>query len=116
MEVGGHTRTHPILSRVDDAAALRDEVAGCYDDLRHALGRPSLAFAYPWGHTEAMSPEADAEIARAGFQISFSFMHGFASRAATAARIPRIHVYHGDDFKAFRLNMATAPELSSLPA
>ena len=114
MEVGGHTRTHPILSRIEDAATLSDEVTGCYRDLTRALGRPPLAFAYPWGHTEAMSLAADAQIERAGFRLSFSFMHGFARRARTTVRLPRIHSYHGDDHKAFRFGIATAPDIGSL--
>jgi peptidoglycan/xylan/chitin deacetylase (PgdA/CDA1 family) len=114
MEIGGHTRTHPILSTVRDPAMLADEVSGCFDDLTRIIGRSPLAFAYPWGHRDAMSPEADAQIKRAGFTLSFSFMHGFASRGGMTARLPRVHVYHGDDYRAFRLGVSTAPDLGSL--
>ncbi|WP_109107676.1 polysaccharide deacetylase family protein [Azospirillum sp. TSO35-2] len=47
-DFGGHTRTHPILTRCDDATGL-DEVAGCRHDLEDRLGRPCLHFAYPNG-------------------------------------------------------------------
>ncbi|HEY7116916.1 MAG TPA: polysaccharide deacetylase family protein [Tepidisphaeraceae bacterium] len=115
MDIGGHTRTHPILSRVEDPVTLRDEIGGCHGDLAIALGRPPFAFAYPWGHTQAMSADADAEIARAGFQLSFSYMDGFAPRQVRkAARLPRLHTDFGDNHHAFRLRMATAPDLSSL--
>ena len=110
MDIGGHTRNHPVLSRVDDSDVLRREVAGCYDDLQRELGRPPLAFAYPFGLAEHMSDQADAEISRAGFQLSFSFIHGFAPRsAARTYRLPRIHASHGDDHTAFRLRTAIAP-------
>jgi peptidoglycan/xylan/chitin deacetylase (PgdA/CDA1 family) len=113
MEIGGHTRTHPVLSRVDDPAALREEVAGCFDDLAREMGRPPLAFAYPWGHVDAMSPEADAEIERAGFGISFSFRDGFAPRqAGRITRLPRIHSDCGADHGAFRIKMALAESMS----
>ena len=49
MTMGGHTRTHPILSRVDDPAVLREEIAGCFEDLSRELGKGPLAFAYPFG-------------------------------------------------------------------
>jgi peptidoglycan/xylan/chitin deacetylase (PgdA/CDA1 family) len=113
MDIGGHTRTHPNLARVDDPAALREEVGGCFEDLRQALGHPPLAFAYPFGYAEFMSEQADAEIERAGFEVSFSFIHGFAPRGiARRARIPRIHASLVEDYQGFRVRMATAPSMS----
>ena len=110
MEMGGHTRMHPILSRIDDPSALKSEVAGCFDDIQRIVGRAPLAFAYPVGESEHMSEPADAEIAAAGFQISFSFINGFAPRVAgRMQRLPRIHVSHGNDYQMFRVRTATAP-------
>jgi peptidoglycan/xylan/chitin deacetylase (PgdA/CDA1 family) len=112
MEIGGHTRSHPALSRVDDPDVLRDEVSGCFEDLLRMLDRQPVAFAYPFGYSEFMSEPADAEIARAGFEISFSFRHGFAPRRMSRTwRIPRIHASHGTDHGAFRLRTAIAPQL-----
>jgi peptidoglycan/xylan/chitin deacetylase (PgdA/CDA1 family) len=113
MELGGHTRTHPALSCVEDPSVLKDEVTGCYADLVRMLGTTPLAFAYPFGYSEFMSEAADAEIERAGFKVSFSFRHGFAARnAGQTWRIPRIHASYGDDYRSFRLRTATAPQLS----
>jgi peptidoglycan/xylan/chitin deacetylase (PgdA/CDA1 family) len=110
MEIGGHTRRHPALSLVDDPAVLREEVRGCYEDLSRELTEPPLAFAYPFGYAEYMSDQADREIELAGFGVSFSFIHGFSPRHSAARfRLPRIHASHGNDFRAFRLQMATAP-------
>jgi hypothetical protein len=59
-----------------------------------------------------MSAEADAEIERAGFRLSFSFIHGLVRRAVgRVRRLPRVHVSYGDDHQAFRLQMAAAPSL-----
>lgn len=107
MDIGGHTRHHPILSRVNDDV-LRDEVCGCYGDLARLLGVPPQAFAYPFGTSDAMSRRADREIERAGFAVCFSFIHGFSCRRAVR-RLPRIHAVCGDSNSAFRLRMATAP-------
>lgn len=113
MEIGGHTRTHPALSRVSDPQVLRDEIGGCYADLRQMLERPPVAFAYPFGYPQFMSEAADSEIAKAGFEISFSFRHGFAPRRPLRTwRIPRIHASHGNDHNAFRFRTATAPQLA----
>lgn len=110
MTMGGHTRRHSILSRVDDPAALRDEIGGCFDDLHHELGKKPLAFAYPFGYADYMSEPADREIERAGFEISFSFINGFAPRAkGRTRRLPRIHASHGENYHAFRFRTAMAP-------
>jgi peptidoglycan/xylan/chitin deacetylase (PgdA/CDA1 family) len=113
MDVGGHTRTHPILANVEDPETLRDEIVGCYEDLAATLTTPPTSFAYPWGTTEAMSAEADALIDQAGFEVSFSFIHGLARRGARRARrLPRVHVSYGDDHQAFRFEMARVPALA----
>jgi len=115
MEIGGHTRHHPILSRVNDAPLLRSEIAGCYDDLYRMIARQPLAFAYPFGYEEYMSAAADHEIRRAGFQMSFSFIHGFAERQAGALfRIPRLHASYGADHREFRFRTAIAPQVRGL--
>jgi peptidoglycan/xylan/chitin deacetylase (PgdA/CDA1 family) len=110
MTFGGHTRTHPVLSCVDDPSTLRDEIGGCYEDLEAELGEPPQAFAYPFGAPAQMSERADAEIKRAGFQVLFSFVHGFAPRHTHGlCRLPRIHASLVDDYDGFRVRMATAP-------
>jgi len=110
MNMGGHTRTHPVLSCVDDRDVLRDEIGGCFEDLQTELGERPLAFAYPFGSAEQMSARADAEIERAGFQVLFSFIHGFAPRQTEGlCRLPRIHASVVDDYDGFRVRMATAP-------
>jgi hypothetical protein len=45
--------------------------------------------------------------------VSFSFMHGLAPRrAGRARRLPRVHVSYGDDYHAFRFEMARVPALA----
>lgn len=48
IDVGAHTRTHPMLSACSPAE-LRDEIAGSRADLEEWLGRPVTTFAYPFG-------------------------------------------------------------------
>jgi peptidoglycan/xylan/chitin deacetylase (PgdA/CDA1 family) len=110
MDIGGHTRTHAPLSRAS-AGALRDEVAGCYEDLKRELGKPPQAFAYPFGSPDVMSDAADEMIGQSGFAVCFSFVHGYSPRdGAGRRRLPRIHAVYGDDERAFRLRLATAPD------
>ena len=110
MELGGHTRTHPILSRITDRSVLHDEIAGCSEDIERVVGQVPLAFAYPTGGKEAMSAEADAEIRGCGFRICFSAVHSFATlNSRSVARMPRVRINFGDDFRAFRMALARLP-------
>jgi peptidoglycan/xylan/chitin deacetylase (PgdA/CDA1 family) len=113
MEIGAHTRTHPMLSRVDDPATLWEEIAGSRRDIATNLGVEPLAFAYPFGLDEAMSPEADHEIARAGFATSFSYVNAVAGRRSALRgapyRFPRFRSEFLDSFNGFRLALATVP-------
>jgi hypothetical protein len=56
-----------------------------------------------------MSAAGDEEIVRAGFKLSFSYIHSFASRRAQPFRIPRLHAEYLENHRAFRLGMALAP-------
>lgn len=59
-EVSSHTRSHPILPRLDDEA-LRSELSGSYEDLRALLGDcPGLA--YPNGDSDERVEKLAKEI------------------------------------------------------
>jgi peptidoglycan/xylan/chitin deacetylase (PgdA/CDA1 family) len=115
MEIGGHTRTHPIVARLETEEALREEIGGCHDDIAEALGQPPMAFAYPVGSPEAMSPQGDAAICEAGFVLSFSYIHAIAHHRGGASRIPRLKTEYGQNYQAFRLGMARAPRQKKSP-
>lgn len=66
FDVGAHTRTHPILSRVP-AAQLQDEIGGCKEQIEHNLRVPVRHFAYPNGRRKDYTSEAVAAVARAGY-------------------------------------------------
>lgn len=51
-EVGSHSRTHPRLSALDDAA-LADELAGSRADCEESTGRPCRTLAYPYSDFDA---------------------------------------------------------------
>lgn len=51
-EIGGHTRTHPHLTTLDQAV-LEYEIGGCKDDLiAHGIADP-VSFTYPYGDYNA---------------------------------------------------------------
>jgi peptidoglycan/xylan/chitin deacetylase (PgdA/CDA1 family) len=74
VEFGGHTRTHfDCGSR--DRARLHTEITGCKRDLENHLGRPCNSFAFPYGKSENISPEA-LQIAASTYSSFFSSYGG----------------------------------------
>jgi peptidoglycan/xylan/chitin deacetylase (PgdA/CDA1 family) len=65
-EIGGHSRTHRMLTALDEAAAL-EEAADCRRRLGEALGLDVIAFAYPHGDENEGVRRAVAE---AGYRVA----------------------------------------------
>lgn len=78
MTVGGHTRTHPILTKIDDARA-RAEIGGSLEDLADILGERPQMFAYPNG-----KPGADFDERHARFAADAGCRFGFTTDARPA--------------------------------
>jgi peptidoglycan/xylan/chitin deacetylase (PgdA/CDA1 family) len=74
IDIGGHTRTHPILSQLP-RERLRDEILGGRDDLRSRLGVEVDSFAYPNGRL-ADFDEAAVNQVRAGFRCAVTTVKG----------------------------------------
>jgi peptidoglycan/xylan/chitin deacetylase (PgdA/CDA1 family) len=101
-EVGSHTRTHPHLTQIDDAA-LRDELVRSREEVEQRLGRPCPTLAYPYGdHDERVVAAAGA----AGYSAAGTLparLHGERLLAW-----PRIGIYHVDDGRRFRMKISRA--------
>lgn len=109
-DFGGHTCSHPILSRmpIDEAA---HEIRGCFEKLAIELGRPPLAFAYPNGSARDFRPEDEAAVISAGFRLGFSVGNGPVSRLRLRSRpgnVPRIYVGRPDVGVRFWLKLKGA--------
>lgn len=65
VELGSHTRSHPLLTRID-AARLADEMEGSAQRLAEACGRPPAGIAYPYGDVNATVTAAAAAHYRFG--------------------------------------------------
>ena len=89
FEIGAHTRSHPILSRVDDATA-RTEIGGSREALEELLGEPVRLFAYPNGQPGRDYTARDVQLVEAcGFQAAVSTAWGAARRHADPLELPR---------------------------
>lgn len=78
MHVGGHTASHPILSRTTPARQ-RQEVRACATRLRRELGEEMRWFAYPVGERDCFDAVSRAAVAAAGVELAFSCYGGAAS-------------------------------------
>ena len=65
FEIGGHTLTHPHLTRIPDGEAWR-EIADGKTALESVVGRELTAFCYPYGDFGALHPEM---VERAGYSV-----------------------------------------------
>ena len=89
VEIGGHTVSHPILSRVDDASACF-EIERCKRDLEAVTGTPVRYFAYPNGKPGLDFESRHAAMARAaGYEAAFSTAAGAASARHDLFQLPR---------------------------
>jgi peptidoglycan/xylan/chitin deacetylase (PgdA/CDA1 family) len=74
--VGGHTVTHPILSRLDRVGQTR-EIAECLKRLRAELSGPVDGFAYPSGHPGSYDSGTAGILREYGVRWAFSFRGGW---------------------------------------
>lgn len=89
MEIGGHTHRHPILAKLDRAAA-RAEIAAGKTSLEEKLGARVRMFAYPNGKpgTDYLPEQADI-VRELGFDAAVSTSHGISTRNADRYQLAR---------------------------
>ncbi len=78
MEFGGHTVTHPVLSRctIDQQ---RQEIQQSKTRIEAELGTKITAFSYPIGQPWAFSDDTRRLVREAGYQYGFNFYSGYAT-------------------------------------
>jgi peptidoglycan/xylan/chitin deacetylase (PgdA/CDA1 family) len=87
IEIGSHTLTHPILTKVSDER-LRSELQESRSRLEEVLRRRVEQFCYPNGdHDERVRSEA----ARAGYKIGVTCVAGLNKRGDDPLTLRRIH-------------------------
>lgn len=72
---GGHTHNHPILSRIDEAAA-EEEIRLCRARIVEETGQEPRYFAYPNGRPCDFTESTKAALQRHGFELGFSTSPG----------------------------------------
>lgn len=89
VEIGGHTVTHPILSRLDRSRA-RMEIGRGKEELEGILGQPVRLFAYPNGVPgKDYGSDHVSMVRELGFEAAVSTKWGAASSTSDLFQLPR---------------------------
>lgn len=117
IEMGAHTRSHPILTRISLEQA-RLEVEGSKKRVEAEINQPVTLFAYPNGLPTDFSAELQAILALVGFKAAFTMVPG-PTRAAEVRRKPmairRIFLRHKDTLPRFAAKVMGLPKLLRQP-
>jgi len=99
MEIGGHSRTHALLSSLDENIQ-RDEIAGGRRELEALVPGRITSFAYPYGYAGSFDKRTRAVVREAGYARACTTIADRVTPRSDAYRIPRYQVqdWNGDDF------------------
>jgi len=86
---GGHTHTHPILSRLS-AEQAEEEISTCRDRIATETGVAPTSFAYPNGRPSDYTAETQTILQRNGFSLAFSTSRGIAGRGTDWMAVTRL--------------------------
>lgn len=110
-EIGSHTKSHPHLTELTDAA-LTMELRGSREQCERQLRRPCRSLAYPYGDSDERVLVAAR---KAGYVAAANLPDRF--NKASPFQYPRVGIYHGDGDRLFRLKISRpARRLRSSPA
>ena len=79
--IGAHSISHPMLSQMAEGDAF-EEISGSRSRLEAALGAPVLAFALPFGNSQAVSGREPELAKRAGFRCAFMNVEDISAEIA----------------------------------
>jgi peptidoglycan/xylan/chitin deacetylase (PgdA/CDA1 family) len=101
VEIGCHTRTHPVLATLS-REAQRDEIRTGRSDLEAIVGAPVTSFAYPFGRRSDYDADSTALVREAGFACACSNFDGPVGAGTDPFQLPRFQVrdWDGDGLAA----------------
>ena len=114
MTIGGHTVTHPVLSRLP-AELQRHEIEGCARRLREELGTAMEYFAYPVGGRGAFNQDTWRLLQAAGVRHAYSFYGGLARASSARLDLQRVAIDQSIGTDLFRA-MVQLPRAFCEPA
>lgn len=88
VECGGHTHTHPILSRCD-SLAMRAEIKTSHKRIAEETGIRPASFSYPNGLAEDYTLETLQMVREAGFRCACTMVSGRIDDGTSLFQLPR---------------------------
>lgn len=102
MTIGGHSVSHPVLSRLPAQQQLQ-EVRDCARRLHEELSEPMRWFAYPVGGRDAFNGDTRAALAELGVEYAFSYYGNYNVPGQwDRFDLKRVSVEHEHDRARFR--------------
>lgn len=86
IELGSHTRTHPILDKIPEDQLI-EEIAGSKQDLESLTGRSIESFCYPNGNHDDVVSNLVAQ----HYQTAVTTEPGLAKKTLKRNQLPRVH-------------------------
>jgi len=105
VEVGSHTRTHPLLDQLSEEAA-ETEISGSRQRLESIIGKPVKTFCYPNGQFSRQI----VEIVERCYSTAVTVEQGAIKRGDALHRLKRIIA--GNDMKEFIYYLSRPPALA----
>jgi peptidoglycan/xylan/chitin deacetylase (PgdA/CDA1 family) len=101
VEIGCHTRTHPVLAGLAPQMQ-RQEIRHARRDLEAIIGTPVTSFSYPFGRRADYDAGTVALIRDAGFSCACSTFDGLVGARTDPFQLPRFQVrdWNGEGFAA----------------
>jgi peptidoglycan/xylan/chitin deacetylase (PgdA/CDA1 family) len=90
VEIGCHSETHPILSRISDERELSYEICGSKELMEQSLGQPINHFCYPNGHEVDVSEAAARIVRAAGFSSAVTSIPGMNTYSSDPMQLRRV--------------------------
>ena len=115
IEMGAHTASHPILTRVHPHD-MKVEIVKSKNRIEEEIGRSLHSFAYPNGQRTDFDLDVIREIKTAGFQTAYTLLPG-PTRIETIRNHPyqirRIFLSYKDTFPRFVAKLSGLSRISS---
>ncbi|MEO8051855.1 MAG: polysaccharide deacetylase family protein [Acidobacteriota bacterium] len=89
IEFGAHTRSHPILSRIEENIRLRAEIEDSQRRIAEEIGSPVLHFCYPNGEPGDFTDAAVECVQQAGFRTAVTTTPGMNANDEPRFRLRR---------------------------
>jgi len=106
VEIGAHTVTHPILSRIMDPAELLQEIGESKKRIEEELHQPVRHFCYPYGRLAHFNEDTVKAVEKCGFHTSVTAEPGLNFDGAHPFQLKRLAVEPGTPELYFQEQLA----------